>query len=48
MHSFQLEVLKRAGVDFVSAMTFNNIAEAVVRPFRAQVMSYRRRDAPSA
>jgi homocysteine S-methyltransferase len=28
-HSFQLEVLKRAGVDFVGAATFNNIPEAV-------------------
>lgn len=28
-HSFQLEVLKRANVDFVSAMTFNSIAEAL-------------------
>ena len=28
-HSFQLEVLKRANVDFVSAMTFNSIPEAL-------------------
>lgn len=28
-HSFQLEVLKRADVNFASAMTFNNIPEAV-------------------
>lgn len=28
-HSVQLEVLKRANVDFVSAVTFNNIPEAV-------------------
>ncbi len=28
-HSFQLEVLKRARVDFVGAVTFNNVAEAV-------------------
>jgi homocysteine S-methyltransferase len=28
-HGFQLEVLKRTGVDFVSAVTFNNVAEAV-------------------
>jgi len=28
-HSVQLETLKRANVDFVSAMTINNIAEAV-------------------
>lgn len=28
-HSFQLEVLKRAGVDFLGAATFNNIPEAV-------------------
>lgn len=28
-HSFQLEILKRAGVDFVSAVTFNSVAEAV-------------------
>ncbi|WP_447761948.1 homocysteine S-methyltransferase family protein [Sphingopyxis panaciterrae] len=28
-HSFQLEALKRAEVDFVSAVTFNNVPEAV-------------------
>ncbi len=28
-HSFQLEVLKRTNVDFASAMTFNNVPEAV-------------------
>ncbi|HVJ03903.1 MAG TPA: homocysteine S-methyltransferase family protein [Sphingomonas sp.] len=28
-HSFQLEVLARAGVDLVSAVTFNNVPEAV-------------------
>lgn len=28
-HSFQLAVLKRAGVDFATAMTFNNVPEAV-------------------
>jgi homocysteine S-methyltransferase len=28
-HGFQLEVLKRVGVDFASAMTFNNVPEAV-------------------
>ncbi len=28
-HSFQLDVLKRAGVDFATAMTFNNVPEAV-------------------
>ena len=28
-HSFQLEVLKRVGVDFAWAATFNNIAEAI-------------------
>lgn len=28
-HSFQLEALKRANVDFASAMTFNNVPEAV-------------------
>lgn len=28
-HSFQLETLKRAGVDFTSAVTFNSVAEAV-------------------
>lgn len=28
-HSFQLEVLKHAEVDFVSAVTFNNVPEAV-------------------
>jgi S-methylmethionine-dependent homocysteine/selenocysteine methylase len=28
-HSFQLEVLKRADVDFVSAVTFNSVPEAV-------------------
>lgn len=28
-HSFQLEVLKRANVDFVSAMTFNSVPEAL-------------------
>ena len=28
-HSFQIEVLKRANVDFVSAVTFNTVAEAV-------------------
>lgn len=28
-HSFQLEALKRARVDFVSAMTFNNAPEAI-------------------
>ncbi|MEQ1817681.1 MAG: homocysteine S-methyltransferase family protein [Terricaulis sp.] len=28
-HSFQLEVLQRAGVDFATAMTFNNVPEAV-------------------
>jgi homocysteine S-methyltransferase len=28
-HSFQLEILKHTGVDFVSAVTFNNVAEAV-------------------
>lgn len=28
-HSTQLRTLKRAGVDFASAMTFNNVAEAV-------------------
>lgn len=28
-HSFQLETLRRAEVDFVSAMTFNNVAEGV-------------------
>jgi homocysteine S-methyltransferase len=28
-HSFQLETLKRAGVDFTGAVTFNNIQEAV-------------------
>jgi len=27
-HSFQLEVLKRAGVDYATAMTFNNVPEA--------------------
>lgn len=28
-HSFQIEVLKRTGVDFIGAATFNNVAEAV-------------------
>lgn len=28
-HSFQLETLKRAEVDFVSAVTFNNVPEAI-------------------
>lgn len=28
-HAFQLEVLKRVEVDFVSAMTFNNVPEAI-------------------
>lgn len=28
-HSFQLEVLKRVGVDFAGAMTFNNVPEAI-------------------
>lgn len=28
-HSFQLEVLKRAKVDFAGAMTFNNVPEAI-------------------
>lgn len=28
-HSFQIDVLKRAGVDFIGAATFNNIPEAV-------------------
>jgi S-methylmethionine-dependent homocysteine/selenocysteine methylase len=28
-HAFQLEVLKRTDVDFVSAVTFNNVPEAV-------------------
>lgn len=28
-HSFQLEVLKRSGVDFFTAMTFNNVPEAI-------------------
>lgn len=28
-HSFQLDVLRRAGVDFATAMTFNNVPEAV-------------------
>jgi homocysteine S-methyltransferase len=28
-HGFQLEVLQRVGVDFASAMTFNNVAEAI-------------------
>lgn len=28
-HGFQIDVLRRAGVDFATAMTFNNVAEAV-------------------
>lgn len=28
-HSFQIETLKAAGVDFISAVTFNNVPEAV-------------------
>jgi S-methylmethionine-dependent homocysteine/selenocysteine methylase len=28
-HSFQLEILKRDGVDFATAVTFNNIPEAI-------------------
>ena len=28
-HAFQIEIVKRAGVDFMSAVTFNNVPEAV-------------------
>ncbi|MFT4075694.1 MAG: homocysteine S-methyltransferase family protein [Asticcacaulis sp.] len=28
-HSFQIETLKGAGIDFMSAVTFNNVAEAI-------------------